>query len=90
VLVLADEEDARDVGMVELGDRPHLTLKPHSVGLSGQGRAQDLERNDAIERDLAGLVDDPHPARPEPPPDPEIAQCDARRRVVLVHRPTRL
>ena len=55
-----------------------LAVEPRPVGFAIQRRPENLERDDAVQRDLAGLVDNPHPTRPDAAFDPEIADLDAR------------
>ena len=61
--MLADVEDLDDVGVLELGDG--LGLGQEAGGGLGAGvrAGQDhLQGDDAVEPDLAGLVDDAHAA----------------------------
>ena len=56
--------DLRDVRMIER--REHLRFSPEAgeaIGIVGDGGQQDLDRDLAIERRVAGLVDLAHPAR---------------------------
>ncbi len=93
------------MGMVELGDGLGLATEPGDVLGAIQSVAENLERDDPVERGLPGLVDHAHSARAEPTLDHEIANRDigvkSRRassrvgsrfevRVVLVHDSTPL
>ncbi len=56
--------------------------------VDGRGEGQDLERDPPPERDLLGLVDDPHPAPAHLAQETEVAQlADARRVAVRVIAP---
>ena len=62
-LMLSDFVDLHNVGMLQAADRLRLGAEPRQVVGSGVGAGQDhLERDEAIESDLAGLVDDAHAA----------------------------
>ena len=62
-LVLADLENRHDVGMVEQGRRLRLGMKAIVVGFRGQLSGENhFHRDDAVERNLAGLVDHAHAA----------------------------
>ena len=60
-----DREDRHDVGVVELGGGVGLGLESPELGrVERRGERQHLERDAAPQRDLLGLVNDPHPPRP--------------------------
>ncbi len=62
-LVLAYLVDGQDVGVIEVGGRLRLRAKALDIGIRCQGATQDhLQRDNAVERNLAGAVDDAHPA----------------------------
>ena len=68
--------DLRDVRMIER--REHLRFSPEAgeaVGIAGDGGQQDFDRDLAIERRVAGLVDLAHPARADPRRD--LIRADA-------------
>ena len=60
---LADVVDLDDVGVLEAGDGLGLLVEPRQGDGAGVGAGQDhLERDQTIQVDLAGLVNDPHAA----------------------------
>ena len=70
-LALARLVDGNDVRMLER--RLQHRLAPEALaeaGVGAQGRREDLERNDAVERELRRLVDRAHATGAEPPLDP--------------------
>jgi hypothetical protein len=61
-LVLADFVDLHDVGVAQPGHRLGLGLKPRPLPVAGIGpRPDHLEGHQPVEREVPGLVDDPHP-----------------------------
>jgi hypothetical protein len=63
---LFEAVDLRDVRMIERGQRPCLALKArHTVGVSGDGVGQNLQRDVAFELGIACPIDLTHPAGPE-------------------------
>ena len=63
VVVVAEAVDLDDVGMAQLRDRLGLGEEANGRLVTGVFTRQDhLERDDAVELDLAGLVDDSHAA----------------------------
>ena len=84
--VAADGEDRHEVRVVEVRRRLGLDLEPlDPPRVDRGGEREDLQRDPAAERDLLGLVDDPHPAPAQLADDPEVAQPRGRdhRRLVL-------
>ena len=78
-MVLTDAEDGHDVGVVQPGRRPGLTLEALlGTGIDQELAGQDLQRDMASEGDLLGLVYDPHPAAADLADDPVIAQPPQR------------
>ena len=81
VAVLADLEDRHDVGVVQ----PRRGLRLAAEPLQGhRGRPttwprQDLQRHAAAQRDLLGLVDDPHAAPADLAEDPVVADLPEAR-----------
>ena len=74
-VLLADAEDRHDVGMVQLGGGPGLALEPPPLlDVSERLRGQDLEGDVPAERDLLGLVDDPHAAAADLAEDAIVAE----------------
>ena len=62
-LVLAHLVDWHDLRMVQVGRRLRLGAEPLHFTARREASGQDhLERDQAVERHLPGLVDDPHPA----------------------------
>ena len=62
-LMPADLEDRHDVGMVQVSRRLGLGAEPADLGLRGELARQDhLERDHAVEADLASPVDHAHAA----------------------------
>ena len=60
---LADVVDLDDVGVLEAGEGLGLLVEPRQGDGAGVGAGQDhLERDQTIQADLAGLVDDSHAA----------------------------
>ncbi len=67
-VLFADFVDLNDVRVLELGDRLGLRLEPrHGAGSRDAGRADHLDRHNAVQPRLPGLVDDPHAAAAELP-----------------------
>ncbi len=63
---LADVENLDDVRVLERGDRFGLALEPLALGRSGVDAGQDhLQRDGAVQVQLPGLVNDPHPPAPD-------------------------
>ena len=74
-VVLSHLVDRHDVGMVEPGDRLGLVLEPPQLRLAGErARPDHLQRHEAIETDLAGLVDDAHGAAAQLPANLVVAE----------------
>jgi hypothetical protein len=72
---LADGVDRDDVGVVQLGGGLRLALEPLDRLLrEPEPGRQDLEGDPAIQRQLAGLVDDAHPASADLAQQIEIAE----------------
>jgi hypothetical protein len=68
------ELQRHDVGVVQRSDRLCFSREPSStLGVVGQRRRQDFERNFAIERDVVGQIDVAHPTRADLVPDPVVA-----------------
>src|SRR5206468_1841333 len=64
-----------DVGVVELGRGLGLDVEPlELLGVGDGGEGEDLEGDAAVERELLGLVDDPHAAAAHLAEQVEIAQ----------------
>ena len=56
--------DLRDVRMIERREHPRFSPEAgEAIGIAGDGGQQDFDRDLAIERRVAGLVDLAHPAR---------------------------
>ena len=73
--LLADAENRHDIGMVQLGGGPGLTLEsPPLLGVSQRVLRQDLERHMPAQRDLFGLVDDSHSTAADLAKDSVIAE----------------
>ena len=71
----ADGVDRDDVRVVQAGGGLGLELEPLQLPrVHRRGNRQDLQRHAAAERDLLGLVDDPHAAPADLADDAEIAQ----------------
>ena len=65
-VLIVDLIDGADVGMVQGRSGLGLTLKAaQSLLVSGDLIGKEFERHKAIEFDILGLVDDPHPATAE-------------------------
>ena len=94
--MLAEPEDRDDIGVVQSRRRPRLALEALKLlGVANQLPRQDLEGDMTAQRDLLGLVDNPHPAVPDLADDPEVAQllepgCRDRRAVLGDPRHQRL
>ena len=59
--------DLRDVRMIERGEHLRFTTEAReAIGIVGNGRQQDLDRDLAIQLWVAGSVDLAHPARADP------------------------
>ncbi len=100
-IVLADLEDADDAGMIQVGGGFRLDAEPLHVLPVGKPTRQDhLDRHQAVQADLPGLVHDPHAPFAELVQEHVVAKIFDRgsdRRVVLrrirggsrlvVHRP---
>ncbi len=69
-VVLADAVDRDDIGVVQPPGGPRLAAEPRQVG----GLAQELQGHVAVERLLAGLVDDPHAAPADLADDAEVVE----------------
>ena len=62
-VLVADLVDRHDVGVVQLAGQLGLAAKPCPlVGRRQRAGEDHLERDDPVQRDLPGLVDNPHPA----------------------------
>ena len=73
---LADAEDRHDVGVVQACRRARLPLEPLPLLPVGEHLSgQDLQRHVPAQRDLFGLVDDPHAAAADLAQDAVIAQA---------------
>ena len=71
----ADGVDRDDVGVVQAGGGLGLELEPLELaGVQGRGEGQDLQGHPAAERDLLGLVDDPHAAAADLAEEAEVAE----------------
>ena len=71
----ADGVDRHDVRVVQAGGGLGLDLEPLQLPrVHRRGERQDLQRHAAAERELLGLVDDPHAAPADLAEDPEVAQ----------------
>ena len=74
-LMLADLVDRDDAGVVEQRDGLGLVLEAAELGVAGEQAGPDhLQGHRAVERDLAGLVDDAHAAAAQLAPDLVIAE----------------
>ncbi len=61
---MPDVVQRADIRMRELRDRPCLALEAAAkIGVFRQMRRQNLDRDDAIESDVAGAIHVAHPAR---------------------------
>ncbi len=59
----ADRVHRHDLLVLHVGRREGLGLEAlEAPGVDGRGEREDLERDPPPQRDLLGLVDDPHPA----------------------------
>ena len=73
-VVLADLVDGDDAGVIEQGDGLGLVPEAAEFVVAGEESGPDhLQRNLAVEGDLAGLVDDAHAATAELPHNSELA-----------------
>ena len=73
--VLADPKDRHDISVVQPRRRARLPLEPLPLLPVGEHLlGQDLQRHVPAQRDLFGLVDDPHAAAADLPQDAVIAQ----------------
>jgi hypothetical protein len=71
----ADREDRHNVGVVQLRRRLGFGLEPvQLVRVQRRGEGQDFQGHPAVERDLLGLVDDPHAAPADRAEEPEIPE----------------
>ena len=60
---LAEFEDRDDIGMIQMGQRPGLAGESLGEGrIAADLGGQNLDRHDAIQPALPGLVNGPHPA----------------------------
>ena len=72
-VLLAEVEDGDDVRVVELGGRLGLALEAAAeVGLGGEGRGDRLDRDEAVQERVLGLVDLAHRALADLPDDPVL------------------
>ena len=86
----ADRVDRDDPLVLHMGRGEGLGLEPtEAAGVDGRGEREDLQRDPTPQRDLLGLVDDPHPAPPDLAEEPEVAQL-AEARGGLLRRPAGL
>src|SRR5262249_48074500 len=77
-VVLADLVDRDDLGVVEVGHRLGLVAEsPDLLGAGPGPRPDHLDGDQAVEAELAGLVDDPHAAVAEDPDQLEVAELAA-------------
>ncbi len=87
-LVAADRVDGHDVGVVQLGRRLRLVLEALQLpGVERRGERQDLQGDPPGQRDLLGLVDDPHAAAADLADDPVVPQPAAPFRHARPGRP---
>jgi hypothetical protein len=71
----ADGVDGHDVRVVQQRRGLGLGLEPLELArVEPAGQGQDLQGDPTVQRELFGLVDDPHAAAPDFAQDPEIAQ----------------
>ena len=84
----ADRVHRHDPLVLHVGRRQGLGLEAlEAAGVDGRGERQDLERDPPPQRDLLGLVDDPHPAPAHLAQEAEVAElADARRGYRPAHR----
>src|SRR5262249_13668080 len=74
-VVLADLVDRHDMRVVETGDGLGLVAEASEVVVAGPGPcAEHLQRDEAVEGALAGLVDDAHAAAAEDAVDLVVAE----------------
>ena len=68
--------DLRDVRMIERREHPRFSPEAgEAIGIAGDRGQQDFDRDLAIERRVAGLIDLAHPARADP--RRELIRADA-------------
>ena len=80
--MLADAEDRDDVGMVQPSRGTGLALEsPALLGVAEHVAGQQLERDVAAERNLLGLVHDPHAPMADLAQDVEVAELPRRWRL---------
>src|SRR5262245_40613163 len=78
--MLAHTENRNDAGMMQTRRRFRLALEALASSRIEQNLLwQDLERDVPAQRDLFGLVDDPHPAPAHLAKNPKISQLLERR-----------
>jgi hypothetical protein len=84
--LVADRVDRHDLLVLDLGSRQGLGLEAlKATGVNGRGEREDLERDAPAERDLLGLIDDPHSAPAHLAQQAKVAQlADARRGIVVL------
>ena len=77
----ADRMHRHDLLVLHVRSRQRLGLESlEAARVDGRGERQDLQRDPPPERDLLGLVDDPHPAPAHLAQEAEVAElADARR-----------
>ena len=65
-VLVSDVVEGADVRMLERGDGPRFALEPLTeIGVGGERRGQDFDGDEAIEPDVARLVDLAHAAGPQ-------------------------
>ena len=83
----SDREDWHDVRVVELGHCLRLDAEPLQFQrVERRDPGEDLERDPTPQRDLLGLVDDPHPSAADLTHEPILAENRIRRQCILSRR----
>ena len=79
IAVLADLVDWNDIGVMQSRGGAGLAAEPlQDRPVAGRLPRQYLERHPVAERDLLGLVDDPHAAPTDLAEDPVVADSESR------------
>jgi hypothetical protein len=84
---LFERVDGGDIGMVERGQELRLALEPREpLGIAGDGRRENLDRDLSLEPRVLGDIDDSHAAALELARDPVVADPLGKRSAGLTVR----